>query len=117
MTEEFGKGFSETNIRNFRKFYIEFQHLAIQQALSAESIIQIQQTVSAKLSWSHYERLMRVENLLTRHKELLTIHPNNPERNTQVHDQSHTLEQLQEQSRREVQETDFSGRQSHGNAR
>ena len=66
MTEEFGKGFSETNIRNFRKFYIEFQHLAIQQALSAESIIQIQQAVSAKLSWSHYERLMRVENLQAR---------------------------------------------------
>lgn len=66
MTEEFGKGFSETNIRSFRKFYIEFQHLAIQQALSAESIIQIQQTVSAKLSWSHYERLMRVENLQAR---------------------------------------------------
>ena len=44
LTEEFGKGFSETNIRSFRKFYIEFQHLAIQQA------------VSAKLSWSHYER-------------------------------------------------------------
>ena len=37
-----------------RKFYIEFQHLAIQQALSAE------------LSWSHYERLMRVENLQAR---------------------------------------------------
>ena len=66
LTEEFGKGFSETNIRSFRKFYIEFQHLAIQQALSAESIIQIQQTVSAKLSWSHYERLMRVENLQAR---------------------------------------------------
>lgn len=54
LTEEFGKGFSETNIRSFRKFYIEFQHLAIQQA------------VSAKLSWSHYERLMRVENLQAR---------------------------------------------------
>ena len=66
LTKEFGKGFSETNIRSFRKFYIEFQHLAIQQALSAESIIQIQQTVSAKLSWSHYERLMRVENLQAR---------------------------------------------------
>jgi predicted nuclease of restriction endonuclease-like (RecB) superfamily len=66
LTEEFGKGFSETNIRSFRKFYIEFQHLAIQQAVSAESIIQIQQAVSAKLSWSHYERLMRVENLQAR---------------------------------------------------
>ena len=54
LTKEFGKGFSETNLRSFRKFYIEFQYLAIQQA------------VSAKLSWSHYERLMRVENLQAR---------------------------------------------------
>ena len=54
LTKEFGKGFSETNLRSFRKFYIEFQYLAIQQ------------TVSAKLSWSHYERLMRVENLQAR---------------------------------------------------
>ena len=54
LTKEFGKGFSETNLRSFRGFYIEFQYLAIQQ------------TVSAKLSWSHYERLMRVENLQAR---------------------------------------------------
>ncbi len=54
LTKEFGKGFSETNLRSFRRFYIEFQYLAIQQ------------TVSAKLSWSHYERLMRVENLQAR---------------------------------------------------
>ena len=54
LTKEFGKGFSETNLRSFRRFYIEFQYLAIQQA------------VSAKLSWSHYERLMRVENLQAR---------------------------------------------------
>lgn len=66
LTEEFGKGFSETNIRSFRKFYIEFQHLAIQQTLPAESKLQIQQTPSAILSWSHYERLMRVNNLEAR---------------------------------------------------
>ena len=47
LTEEFGKGFSETNIRSFRKFYIEFQYLAIQQTLPAESKLQIQQTPSA----------------------------------------------------------------------
>lgn len=66
LTEEFGKGFSETNIRSFRKFYIEFQYLAIQQTLPAESKLQIQQTPSAILSWSHYERLMRVNNLEAR---------------------------------------------------
>ena len=54
LTEEFGKGYSVTNLKSFRKFYIEFQYLAIGQ------------TVSALLSWSHYERLMRVENLQAR---------------------------------------------------
>ena len=41
----------------------------------------------------------------------------NSERHTQVHGQSHPLEQLQGQGRREVQETDFSGQQAHENAR
>ena len=86
LTEEFGKGYSETNIRAFRQFYLTFCDLQIQQTVSAESKIPIQQTLSAKLnkptipkmsgqleteirqalparlSWSHFERLMRVEN-------------------------------------------------------
>lgn len=37
LTEEFGKGFSETNIRTFRKFFLIFNNLEIQQTLSAES--------------------------------------------------------------------------------
>jgi predicted nuclease of restriction endonuclease-like (RecB) superfamily len=82
LTSEFGKGYSETNIRSFRKFYVEFQDIAIQQTVSAEfnsegkekrqalpaqfknslhlNEIKIQQTLPAILSWSHYERLMRV---------------------------------------------------------
>ena len=66
LTEEFGKGYSVTNLKSFRKFYIEFQYLAIGQTVSAQSDVSIQQTVSALLSWSHYERLMRVENLQAR---------------------------------------------------
>ena len=31
LTEEFGKGYSVTNLKSFRKFYIEFQYLAIGQ--------------------------------------------------------------------------------------
>lgn len=77
LTEEFGSGYSETNIRNFRAFYLTFSNLQIQQTPSAESQTSIQQTLSAKLenantqigqtlparlSWSHYERLMRVES-------------------------------------------------------
>lgn len=65
LTAEYGNGFSESNIRSFRKFYIEFSSLPIQQTLSAELDSQIEQIPSAKLphlSWSHYERLMRVTN-------------------------------------------------------
>lgn len=81
LTEEFGKGFSETNIRTFRKFFLIFRNLEIQQTLSAESNLPKQQTLSDNLSshfqkgqtppaqfklrllpWSHYERLIRIED-------------------------------------------------------
>ena len=35
-TIEFGQGFSETQIRNFRKFYLTFSGLRIQQTVPAE---------------------------------------------------------------------------------
>ncbi|MGN8722819.1 PDDEXK nuclease domain-containing protein [Segatella copri] len=81
LTEEFGKGFSETNIMNFKKFYLKFKELTIPQTLSEEFKKQKQQTLSDELSshfqkgqtppaqfelrllpWSHYERLIRVED-------------------------------------------------------
>lgn len=76
LTKEFGKGFSESNIRSFRKFYLIFKDIAIQQALSAELQMTDKKwqtlpaelgnprdlTLSIQLSWSHYERLMRVQN-------------------------------------------------------
>ncbi|WP_024988997.1 PDDEXK nuclease domain-containing protein [Segatella albensis] len=74
LTKEFGQGFSETQIRNFRKFYLTFRELQIQQTVPAEfrsRLASIQQTMPAEssdngiampvqLSWSHYERLIRV---------------------------------------------------------
>ena len=81
LTEEFGKGFSDTNIRTFRKFFLIFRNLEIQQTVSAESNLPKQQTLSDEssllpqkgqtasaqfelrlLPWSHYERLIRVED-------------------------------------------------------
>ena len=66
LTEEFGKGYSESNIRSFRMFYLSFSDFQIQQTLSAESENNENQIFSLgsmyRLSWSHYERLMRVEN-------------------------------------------------------
>ena len=74
LTEEFGRGFSETQVRNYRKFYLAFSKLLIQQTAPAEfksRLASIQQTMPAEsvsdgivlpiqLSWSHYERLIRV---------------------------------------------------------
>uniref|UniRef100_UPI004025A21C PDDEXK nuclease domain-containing protein n=1 Tax=Segatella hominis TaxID=2518605 RepID=UPI004025A21C len=81
LTEEFGKGFSETNIMNFKKFYLKFKELTIPQTLSEEFKKQKHQTLSDEssllpqkgqtqsaqfelrlLPWSHYERLIRVED-------------------------------------------------------
>ena len=33
LTKEFGKGFSETNIMNFKKFYLKFKELTIPQTV------------------------------------------------------------------------------------
>lgn len=74
LTKEFGRGFSETQIKSFRKFYLTFSDLQIQQTMPAEfksRLRQIRQTMPAEsvtdgialpvqLSWSHYERLIRV---------------------------------------------------------
>jgi predicted nuclease of restriction endonuclease-like (RecB) superfamily len=47
LTEEFGKGFDERNLRNMRRFY---------------TIFPIWNAVSTKLRWTHYRALMRIEN-------------------------------------------------------
>ena len=50
LTEEFGKGFSATNLKQMKSFYVAYRK---------------GQTVSDqfKLSWSHYLILMRIENI------------------------------------------------------
>ncbi len=62
LTLEFGKGFSTTNIKNFRKFYLLFKDSTIGQTPSDQLTTSKGQTLSDLLSWSHYERLIRVEN-------------------------------------------------------
>lgn len=69
LTAEFGRGFSESNIRAFRRFYLEFKYLPIQQTLSVESRAETMQAAPSQvpmLPWSHFERLMRVDNLEAR---------------------------------------------------
>lgn len=48
LTKEFGKGFSVSNIQFMRRFYQNYQ---------------IQQTVSVKLSWSHYCELLSISDV------------------------------------------------------
>ncbi len=92
LNAEFGKGFSLTNLQNFRKFYITCSNFSIQQTVSAKFNSEIQKTLSveseplkeigqtpsdqtkthlwrtvfAKLTWSHFERIIRVENEVAR---------------------------------------------------
>ena len=50
LSNEFGKGFSYANLRNFRQFYLTYPNQ------------KICYTVCSKLSWSHNRLIMRVEN-------------------------------------------------------
>jgi len=52
LTREFGKGFTETNLKYFRQFY---------QAFPAQTASGIRHTLCDQLAWSHYRLLMRVE--------------------------------------------------------
>ena len=47
LTNEFGKGFSVSNIQMMRRYYLEYK---------------IQQTASVKLTWSHYCELMGISD-------------------------------------------------------
>ena len=47
LTNEFGKGFDESNLRRMRQFYMTFQ---------------IRGTLRHELSWSHYRLLMRIDD-------------------------------------------------------
>lgn len=99
LTAEYGKGYSIASIKSYRKFYLEFTDLQIQQVLPAGFVDTIKvvsnnmqiigngthekrqtmpalfhdvenggigQTLFSQLSWSHYERLMRVPDLKAR---------------------------------------------------
>ena len=61
LTGRYGKGFSVVNLKSIRKFYQVYSP-SIQQTWSPQ--IQKGQTLSAqfKLTWSHYQLLMRIEN-------------------------------------------------------
>lgn len=64
LTNDFGKGFSVTNLQQMRQFYLVYSK---QQTLSDEF----------KLSWSHYLKLMRIDNELERKFYEIETYKNN----------------------------------------
>lgn len=70
LTEEFGRGFSMTNIEQMRKFYRTYSHDEIPQKLSEEFGSTLPAVAGGRrflLSWSHYLKLMRIEDTDKRH--------------------------------------------------
>ena len=63
LTKEFGKGFSATNLKQMRKFYLLYSNKVIGQTVSGEfeNAAEILGKFDFKLSWSHYIFLMRLE--------------------------------------------------------
>ena len=47
LTKEYGKGFSKSNLFNMKKFYLKYQKF---------------QTLSGKLSWSHYCEILSISD-------------------------------------------------------
>ncbi|MDO4289805.1 MAG: PDDEXK nuclease domain-containing protein [Eggerthellaceae bacterium] len=69
LTERYGRGFSDTNLRQMRNFYLVYSEDEIQQTLSAEfaGLPKTQEGRVFPLSWSHYLKLMRIKDIDERH--------------------------------------------------
>lgn len=73
LSDSLGKGFSQRSLREYRQFYLTFPDVETWRTPFAESPHSIEntdivganpiwRTVFAKLSWSHYQRIMRVSS-------------------------------------------------------
>ena len=129
LTDEFGSGYSITNIKSFRKFFVEYKDYTIGQTVSAQyetslsstiintSLIEKEQTASAQfinsldlLPWSHYERLMRVPEKAARDwymheaaKEMWSYRTLNRNINTQYYERM-LLSQMSPEVKAEMQQ-------------
>ena len=67
LTNKFGKGFSAQNLANMRQFYVIYsQNSSIFQTLSRKSAQTSFDNPKFTLSWSHYLKLMRIDNPIER---------------------------------------------------
>ncbi|MHA7608105.1 PDDEXK nuclease domain-containing protein [Elizabethkingia meningoseptica] len=53
LTKSFGRGFSERSIREYRQFYLLFPEFYVSE---------IWRTLSAKLTWSHFQKILKIQN-------------------------------------------------------
>ena len=69
LTDIFGKGFSTTNLKQMRQFYLTYVNDQISQTLSDQFETLPTASTGRKffLSWSHYLKLMRIDNIDERH--------------------------------------------------
>ena len=70
LTAEFGRGFSRTNVAQMRQFYRVYAHDEIVQTVSEQFGSKPPSKTTGRkffLSWSHYLRLMRIEDAGKRH--------------------------------------------------
>ena len=69
LTKNFGKGFSVTNLKQMRQFYLVYESDQIGQTVSDQFVNLPTVSTGRKffLSWSHYLKLMRIENIEERH--------------------------------------------------
>lgn len=69
LTDQFGKGFSVTNLKQMRQFYLVYTNDQIGQKVS-DQFANLPTTDEGRkffLSWSHYLKLMRINNIDERH--------------------------------------------------
>ena len=69
LTENFGKGYSTDNLKLMRKFYTIYSHDAIGETVfpQSENLPSTETGRKFYLSWSHYLKLMRIDNVDERH--------------------------------------------------
>ena len=66
LNAEFGKGFSVDNLENMRRFYLAYviseSSLGIGSSKKSETVSRISKNKEFQLSWSHYLKLMRIDD-------------------------------------------------------
>ena len=69
LLQKFGKGFSVTNLKQMRQFYLTYANDTISQTVSDpfEHLPTVSTGRKFFLSWPHYLKLMRIDNVDERH--------------------------------------------------